>query len=77
MLIKVTNIFIYFINFHTKRPKENKTPKVFKKILMCCGGTGITPIYQLLMAICDNSNDTTEVFLLYANRTEDDILLRK
>jgi cytochrome-b5 reductase len=44
---------------------------------MCCGGTGITPIYQLLMAICENSNDTTEVFLLYANRSEEDILLRK
>lgn len=47
-----------------------------KKIGMVAGGTGITPMYQLIRSICEDMNDTTEVSLLYANRTEDDILLR-
>lgn len=48
-----------------------------KKIGMIAGGTGITPMYQVIRAICENERDTTEVSLIYANRTEDDILLRK
>lgn len=47
-----------------------------KKIGMLAGGTGITPMYQLIRAICEDPRDTTEVSLIYANRTEDDILLR-
>ncbi|PON24626.1 cytochrome-b5 reductase [Trichoderma gamsii] len=48
-----------------------------KKIGMIAGGTGITPMYQLIRAICEDDTDTTEISLIYANRTEDDILLRK
>lgn len=48
-----------------------------KKIGMLAGGTGITPMYQLIRAICEDPRDTTEVSLIYANRTEDDILLRR
>ncbi|KAK3934808.1 hypothetical protein QBC46DRAFT_462423 [Diplogelasinospora grovesii] len=47
-----------------------------KKIGMLAGGTGITPMYQLIRAICEDLDDTTEVSLIYANRTEQDILLR-
>ncbi|EHK21296.1 uncharacterized protein TRIVIDRAFT_59656 [Trichoderma virens Gv29-8] len=48
-----------------------------QKIGMIAGGTGITPMYQLIRAICEDDTDTTEVSLIYANRTEEDILLRK
>ncbi|KAI1084817.1 cytochrome B5 [Whalleya microplaca] len=48
-----------------------------KKIGMIAGGTGITPMYQLIRAICEDDRDTTEVSLIYANRSEEDILLRK
>lgn len=48
-----------------------------KNIGMVAGGTGITPMYQLIRAICEDENDTTEVSLILANRTEEDILLRK
>jgi cytochrome-b5 reductase len=44
---------------------------------MVAGGTGITPMYQLIRAICENDTDTTEVSLIYANRSEADILLRE
>ncbi|KAL4801384.1 hypothetical protein BDV18DRAFT_165053 [Aspergillus unguis] len=48
-----------------------------KKIGMIAGGTGITPMYQLIRAICEDPMDLTEISLIYANRTEDDILLRR
>ncbi|KAL2126981.1 hypothetical protein VTI74DRAFT_11531 [Chaetomium olivicolor] len=47
-----------------------------RKIGMLAGGTGITPMYQLIRAICEDDRDLTEVSLIYANRTEEDILLR-
>ncbi|GJC80791.1 cytochrome B5 [Colletotrichum tofieldiae] len=51
-------------------------PNIAKKIGMLAGGTGITPMYQLIRAICEDDRDTTEVSLIYANRSEADILLR-
>lgn len=48
-----------------------------KRIGMIAGGTGITPMYQLIRAICEDDRDLTEVSLVYANRSEGDILLRK
>lgn len=48
-----------------------------KKIGMVAGGTGITPMFQVIRAICEDDRDTTEVSLIYANRTEQDILLRQ
>lgn len=47
-----------------------------RKIGMIAGGTGITPMYQLIRAICEDERDTTEISLVYANRSEEDILLR-
>ncbi|KAI8582972.1 hypothetical protein K450DRAFT_225703 [Umbelopsis ramanniana AG] len=49
----------------------------YKSIGMIAAGSGITPMFQLLHKILDNSEDKTKVNLLYCNRTEDDILLRK
>ncbi|UPL01820.1 hypothetical protein LCI18_012754 [Fusarium solani-melongenae] len=48
-----------------------------KKIGMLAGGTGITPMFQIIRAICEDDRDLTEVSLIYANRSEEDILLRK
>lgn len=47
-----------------------------RKVGMLAGGTGITPMYQLIRAICEDPRDTTEVSLVYACRAEGDILLR-
>eukprot|EP00591_Stephanopyxis_turris_P009155 CAMPEP_0195509070 /NCGR_PEP_ID=MMETSP0794_2-20130614/2102_1 /TAXON_ID=515487 /ORGANISM="Stephanopyxis turris, Strain CCMP 815" /LENGTH=335 /DNA_ID=CAMNT_0040636191 /DNA_START=94 /DNA_END=1101 /DNA_ORIENTATION=+ len=44
---------------------------------MIAGGTGITPIMQVVTAIFRDEKDTTTTMsVLYANQTEDDILLR-
>lgn len=48
-----------------------------KPIGMIAGETGITLMYQLIRAICENDTDMTEISLIYANCTEDDILLRQ
>lgn len=42
---------------------------------MVAGGTGITPLYQIIQAITKNG-DNVRLTLLYLNRTEDDILLQ-
>jgi len=43
---------------------------------MVAGGTGITPMYQLITAILADPRDVTQVRLLYASRTPADIILR-
>jgi len=47
-----------------------------RRIGMIAGGTGITPMFQLIRAICEDDDDTTEVSLIYGNRSEGDMLLR-
>ena len=48
------------------------------KLLRFCriGGTGITPMLQLIRAVFRDHDDKTELSLLFANQSEDDILLR-
>ena len=53
-----------------------KKPRPVTHLAMLAGGTGITPMYQVLEAILKNPDDKTECSLIYANQTEDDILLR-
>lgn len=48
-----------------------------KKLVMIAGGTGITPMFNVLSHIVEDKEDTTQIVLLYGNRTEEDILLRK
>jgi cytochrome-b5 reductase len=48
-----------------------------KNIGMIAGGTGITPMYQLIRAICEDEEDNTQISLLYASNSEEDILLRE
>lgn len=48
-----------------------------KKVSMIAGGTGITPMLQLIRHIVKDPSDKTEMTLLFANQTEKDILLRQ
>lgn len=48
-----------------------------KEIGMVCGGTGITPMYQILKEVLKNPEDQTQVSLVFANVSEADILLKK
>jgi len=48
-----------------------------KSFGMLAGGTGITPMLQIIRAILKNPKDTTEIRLIFANVNADDILLRE
>lgn len=48
----------------------------YRKLHMVCGGTGITPMWQVFRAVLSDPNDMTQINLVFANVTEDDILLR-
>lgn len=54
----------------------NYTPNMVESLGMIAGGTGITPMYQIITAICSNPSDKTKVNLIYANVTENDILMK-
>ncbi|KAE8339597.1 hypothetical protein BDV24DRAFT_175934 [Aspergillus arachidicola] len=43
---------------------------------MICGGTGITPIFQVLRAVVQDHQDPTSCVVLNGNRQEEDILCR-
>lgn len=58
------------------------TPNMCRHIGMIAGGTGITPMLQVIEAIIRNrprngGNDTTKVDLIFANVNADDILLQE
>ncbi|XP_057981034.1 NADH--cytochrome b5 reductase 1-like isoform X2 [Malania oleifera] len=44
---------------------------------MLAGGSGITPMFQLIRAVLENPKDKTNLHLVYANVTVDDILLKE
>lgn len=48
----------------------------YRKLGMIAGGTGITPCWQVFRELLADPEDTTEISLIFANVTEDDILLR-
>lgn len=52
-------------------------PNQHKHIALLGGGSGITPMFQILEEIANNPKDKTKVDLFYASRTPADILLKK
>ncbi|XP_040278160.1 NADH-cytochrome b5 reductase 1 [Bufo bufo] len=64
----------YFdIQPNKRSPAERKFAS---QVGMIAGGTGLTPIIQLIHAILSDPEDETKCFLLFANKSEDDVLLR-
>lgn len=57
-------------------PKLPYAPNMKKQIGMIAGGTGITPMLQVIDAIVSNPEDNTQVSLVFANTTPADILLK-
>lgn len=60
------------------RPDKKSLPvtKTVKQLGMIAGGTGITPMLQLIRAVMKDKDDPTICYLLFANQTDKDILLR-
>jgi len=53
------------------------TPNMVRAFGMIAGGTGITPMLQIVRAITSNPDDTTQVDLIFANVNPEDILLKE
>ena len=49
----------------------------FEEVGMIAGGTGITPMFQIIQEILYNEDDNTKIKLLYANKSIDDILIKE
>jgi cytochrome-b5 reductase len=47
-----------------------------KRVGMVCGGTGVTPMLQIVTAVARDATDTTELWLLLANQQEGDVLCK-
>lgn len=63
--------------FKGPKGKFEYTPGSKKAIGMLAGGTGITPMYQLIQAILKDPSDRTQMSLIFGNITEDDILMKR
>ncbi|KDQ16711.1 hypothetical protein BOTBODRAFT_43300 [Botryobasidium botryosum FD-172 SS1] len=61
-----------------KGPKGqfNYHASLSRELGMICGGTGITPMLQVIRAALKNPLDRTKLSLIYANVTFEDILLK-
>lgn len=68
---------------HLEYESGKLTSKIGKKeivtdvrhMCLCCGGTGLTPMYQVLTHIKNDENDHTKVTILIAQSTVEDCLL--
>jgi cytochrome-b5 reductase len=57
-------------------PKIEYKPNMKKNIGMIAGGSGITPMLQVVQEILKNPNDKTQISLVFANQTPEDIILK-
>uniref|UniRef100_A0A8C1RUG9 cytochrome-b5 reductase n=1 Tax=Cyprinus carpio TaxID=7962 RepID=A0A8C1RUG9_CYPCA len=80
---------IYYKNVHPKFPEGGKMSQYLESLrigdtidfrgpsgLLVYKGKGITPMLQIIQAIMKDPKDETMCYLLFANQTEKDILLR-
>jgi len=66
-------------HIRVKGPKGqfNYSPTLSREIGLIAGGTGITPMLQIIRAALKNPRDNTRLSLIYANVNYEDILLKK
>ncbi|KAJ1967316.1 hypothetical protein IWQ62_001940 [Dispira parvispora] len=57
-------------------PKYAYKPNLHEALGLIAGGTGITPMYQIIRKVLNDPEDKTKISLLFANVSEKDILLR-
>jgi len=62
--------------FRSVQYKMNYKPNRWSHIGMIGGGTGITPLYQVIQHAAGLEGDETKIDLVYANQTENKILLK-
>jgi nitrate reductase (NAD(P)H) len=68
-----TGRFEYLGNGRVSISGKERQLRSFK---MICGGTGITPVFQVLRAVMQDTQDPTTCVVIDGNRQEEDILCR-
>jgi cytochrome-b5 reductase len=66
-----------FLQVRGPKGQFDYKPNMVSEFGMIAGGTGITPMLQVARAILKNPKEKTIIKLIFANVSEDDILLRK
>lgn len=66
-----------FGNFEIHKARKPVDKRSCTHIGMIAGGTGLTPMLQVVQAVLRNPSDHTKMYLLLANQTEGDILCRE
>ncbi|WPG97850.1 Nitrate reductase [Acrodontium crateriforme] len=54
----------------------NNVERNIKSFIMICGGSGVTPIYQVFRAVMQDREDQTKCTILNGNRLHEDILCK-
>lgn len=44
---------------------------------MCAGGSGITPMFQIIQQVANDPDDKLAITLIFANKSENDVILRE
>ncbi|GAA5931637.1 hypothetical protein JCM3775_006908 [Rhodotorula graminis] len=65
-----------YVDIKGPKGQMRYSPAYAKNIGMIAGGTGITPMLQIIRAAIKNPQDQTKLSLIYANVAESDILLK-
>ena len=65
-----------FLGHGKFRFNESGVIRKYSKFSMACGGSGITPMYQFITHALDDQTQYN-LFLLFANKSESDIVLRE
>ena len=65
------------LDFKGPMPKLKYEANKYKRIGMLAGGTGITPMLQVLEEIANNPKDKTQTHLVFANVSGQDILMKE
>ena len=61
--------------FRIRRKGKEDTVKL-SHIGMIAGGSGITPMFQIIQAVARNPQDELKISLLFANKSEEDMILK-
>ncbi|KAH3903648.1 cytochrome-b5 reductase SCDLUD_001294 [Saccharomycodes ludwigii] len=64
------------VEFQGPVGRFNYVPNSYKEICMIAGGSGITPMLQVISKIVSTPEDFSKMTLIFANETENDILLK-
>lgn len=79
---KVSKKFAYLregqtVKFRGPVGRLQYSTNMAKEIGLIAGGSGITPILQVITEIITTPEDTTKISLIFANETENDIVLKE